>query len=791
MTGSGTSANPYILSSVADLLAITGGSPSVYYKLDSDIDMSDQTSWTGVSAFSSNLDGADHTIKLPSSAEALFLNVSPATGTTMYIKNLKITGSTSYDITGTYATVYRAGLIKAYNGPGTLNITKVENQRSFSVSNYSGYGNSTITLGGIVGWHTGGVLNFTDCNNVGNMSGYQGSSVGTIYTGGILARKSATTATTFTRCCNNGGYGLSAYNSATNSYLGRIVSNKFSAVTCTNCYVLTVSNSYVADPSTGVTKLSDANAQLQSSYPMLNFTTLWQMVTPINITYPALKFVVAKTVSYEVTSSVKALKSASSRGVAVVKSASSKVQTTKCTTTTTKQKTSGITSIVARVKTYCSSIQLPTRFIKSSIKSLKTSLLESKGSTDIVTSNVKSIIVTASIESTKLTEVASYVESLKSSSTTSIAREIIVTASVGNIVSRMDNMNNLIQIVTSSVKPIKTSLSKEDSNVIISKVENIVSQTSTTKEAIRTANAKIKQFNAKAVQATTELITVTAHVSKIDTNVDLSAFLINKVFVHADVPRVVLGAKTDHTDRIPVFINSNIDIDYGLMTLKEHRKSRTVTSTVHALVSDLSREIDTNKTRVIMRSWVEGVKSSLDVKHTNRIDITVLSKVGKMQSSVIATPNLKIHEYARTYVHKIWTNNKTTKQVDRTVTAYMGRIITDRYVTVFDTRHKLMEAYVEKINSATSTTKVSSITVNSKVGNINTSADNMKNQTINVTSKVEKVLTNAKITIPPVILKFTIKERDVIINLKDRDVYFTSMTERYPSVSLIKIGGDS
>jgi hypothetical protein len=45
------------------------------------------------------------------------------------------------------------------------------------------------------------------------------------------------------------------------------------------------------------------------------------------------------------------------------------------------------------------------------------------------------------------------------------------------------------------------------------------------------------------------------------------------------------------------------------------------------------------------------------------------------------------------------------------------------------------------------------------------------NQTINVTSKVEKVLTNAKITIPPVILKFTIK-RGIKINIKDRDVSF-------------------
>ncbi len=175
MTGSGTQADPYIISDVTDLQAIENDL-SAYYELGGDIDASATSGWNGgtgfipISYFTGQLDGKGYTIdrlfshRVSTDRSGLFRQVD----TSLEIKSVTLTvvdilGDAQEGVGGLIGILWD-GIITNCHTTGTV----------------AGARTGTLSLGGLVGECQGGTI--TDCSSSCTITG-SGNSLGV---GGLI-----------------------------------------------------------------------------------------------------------------------------------------------------------------------------------------------------------------------------------------------------------------------------------------------------------------------------------------------------------------------------------------------------------------------------------------------------------------------------------------------------------------------------------------------------------------------------------------------------------------------------
>ncbi|WP_411677985.1 GLUG motif-containing protein [Caproicibacter sp.] len=189
VSGSGSSSDPYVITSAAQLAGVSTGLGK-YYKLGNNIDLSVYSDWTPIgsntASFTGNFDGDGHTIsnlKIGTESEpstlsylGLFGAINGAT-----IKNLHVNASiysSSFDIGGiagyvsgaaSIANSYVTGSISggSYVGglAGNVLSSTATISNSYSTANVAG---SSNYIGGLIGGNAGTV---TNCYAKGNVSG--------------------------------------------------------------------------------------------------------------------------------------------------------------------------------------------------------------------------------------------------------------------------------------------------------------------------------------------------------------------------------------------------------------------------------------------------------------------------------------------------------------------------------------------------------------------------------------------------------------------------------------------
>lgn len=184
--GSGTTSNPYVITSASQLATIGG---SGYYTLESDIDLSAYPSWTGIGSqsypFTGTFDGNGHKItglELPGNGEdfGLFGYVQNAT-----IKNVKVSINGSEPAQN--GTLENTGALVGYAIQSTIT--------GCSASGSIGNGSGQFT-GGLIGTISGGTL--SNCySNVSVDDGYNiGGLVGEIGSNATITSSTAAGAVT-------------------------------------------------------------------------------------------------------------------------------------------------------------------------------------------------------------------------------------------------------------------------------------------------------------------------------------------------------------------------------------------------------------------------------------------------------------------------------------------------------------------------------------------------------------------------------------------------------------------
>ena len=195
--GDGSSGSPYLISSAADLIswqtAASGGEryEGKYLALTNDIDISGQA-FNGIANFYGTFDGRGHVISginiTATNDQWGFFKLLGASGKTITIKNLTLTGSISadsYGQIGGFAGYTNGGTITFNNCVNNINITALQ------------------TAGGFVGSaYSTGTIKIVNCVNTGNITTLNS---GYCYTAGFVAYASANiTNLTIIRSQNNG-----------------------------------------------------------------------------------------------------------------------------------------------------------------------------------------------------------------------------------------------------------------------------------------------------------------------------------------------------------------------------------------------------------------------------------------------------------------------------------------------------------------------------------------------------------------------------------------------------------
>lgn len=220
--GDGTAENPYIISTVGDLLQINSN-VSAYYKLANDLDMSSYNSyWTPLNTFTGQLDGDNHYISgLSVSTDGYDAGLFSTLGENSVVKNLiLINPEIKVNADNTYA-----GVLAGEAGASTI-----ENVHVYGGNVYDEDGSASVMAGGLVGQATY-YGSFKASSFEGNISLTGSSNVG-----GIAG--DVRTSTTIDGCYASGTY--EAYR-----YLGGIAGYTGSGSTITNSHAnveLTASN---------------------------------------------------------------------------------------------------------------------------------------------------------------------------------------------------------------------------------------------------------------------------------------------------------------------------------------------------------------------------------------------------------------------------------------------------------------------------------------------------------------------------------------------------------------------
>jgi len=217
ISGSGTSGDPYLVSTASDLVTISGNSSywasGVFFEQTADIDLSAYSDWTPIATtstpnFAATYDGKNHKVTgltcTSTGYRGLFGVIS---GT---IKNLGVSGSIT---NGTYS-----GMLAGRNG-GTI-------QNCYSTGTISG--STSGTSGGLVGQNSSGnILNSYSTVTVSNSA--SGNSIG-----GLVG---FVTATSTTSAAIQNCYATGNVTQSNAGYAGGLVGfTNYASVTISKCY---------------------------------------------------------------------------------------------------------------------------------------------------------------------------------------------------------------------------------------------------------------------------------------------------------------------------------------------------------------------------------------------------------------------------------------------------------------------------------------------------------------------------------------------------------------------------
>jgi len=272
LSGAGTAADPYLVSSQEDLLAVSGN-PKAYYRMTGDIALT-AASWTPVchdTAFSGVFDGGGHTVS------GLVLEGSGYSHNGLFGQNAGTIRNLT--VQGTVNSTGRAGLL-AGGTTGT-----VENCFSGGTVTAAGY------AGGLVGESKGALSACGSDAKVTSTGSYAGGLVG--YGNDSTAVKNCYARSGVSGKSASGGLaGRLYFASLRNCYAAGTVSGgglagtqKSSTVT-SSYYDATLSGQTDTDRGT---PLSTADMKLQSSYAGWDFTSVWSLSAGINDGYPHLR----------------------------------------------------------------------------------------------------------------------------------------------------------------------------------------------------------------------------------------------------------------------------------------------------------------------------------------------------------------------------------------------------------------------------------------------------------------------------------------------------------------------
>ncbi len=210
--GTGVSGDPYIITTLAELKAVTDR-PSSYYQLGSDItDPLDTPLCSETSPFTGSFDGAGHSVVIgitsPGGHGGLFSDISAGAS----VSALTVTGSISNNAHGT---VYMGGLA-GYSAGTVTNCTS-----GAIVTDTSDQEADLVRIGGLIGHNEGTV---TSCSAIGNVA-----ADGIACAGGLVGY---TKTGTISGCHVTGS--VTVTNALSNTYVGGLAGNMDSG-TLTDC----------------------------------------------------------------------------------------------------------------------------------------------------------------------------------------------------------------------------------------------------------------------------------------------------------------------------------------------------------------------------------------------------------------------------------------------------------------------------------------------------------------------------------------------------------------------------
>ena len=201
MDGEGTTADPYIIATVADLyefaIKVNEGDNTACAVLTADIDMTDEAEWTPIgndsNQYKGTFDGDGHTItglKVDiQSDNTIYAGLFGYIGEGGTIKNVSLTDS-KITCSGNRVSV---GGVCGFND-GTI-------ENCYNTGDVSGTGTSSygdVYAGGVCGWNTGTIEN---CYNTGDVSGTTSiSATDYVYVGGVCGFNDGT----IENCYNTG-----------------------------------------------------------------------------------------------------------------------------------------------------------------------------------------------------------------------------------------------------------------------------------------------------------------------------------------------------------------------------------------------------------------------------------------------------------------------------------------------------------------------------------------------------------------------------------------------------------
>ena len=272
MLGAGTQANPYLISSPADLDAVRNNrTRGVYYELTSDIDMSSWGNWNPiayydnsnwVSGFEGNFDGKG-----------------------FKIKNLTITKST-----GIYLGLFGQFFFGTIQNVGLENVT-INGSNCRFIGALIGYGYSTTikncyVVGGNITSQdeSGGLLGKVDTCTIENSYSNIPVNLDTSYYGGGFVG-SVDSNTTITNCYSGGKvtYSQSSSYNGKSGFAGFIRDN--AGITFENCFYDKEVSTQPTSPVNGIYAKTSDDMKTQSTYTGWDFNNTWV----IQNAYPTLK----------------------------------------------------------------------------------------------------------------------------------------------------------------------------------------------------------------------------------------------------------------------------------------------------------------------------------------------------------------------------------------------------------------------------------------------------------------------------------------------------------------------